>query len=77
MAQADTQSVLETLHSLIDSGTNVGATQLTEFCVQFEAAIRENNLASCHSILSRLIETHRAVSADVEEIYPNCRLRVL
>jgi signal transduction histidine kinase/DNA-binding response OmpR family regulator len=77
MAQGDAQAVVETLHSLIDAGTNVGAAQLTELCIQFEAAIRENNLTGCHSILSRLIEAHRAVSMDIEETYPACRLRVL
>ena len=76
-AAADAPSVLEALHRLIECDTNVGATQLTELCFQFEAAIRENNAAGCQSILSRLMEAHRAVSADMEETYPGCRSRVL
>jgi HPt (histidine-containing phosphotransfer) domain-containing protein len=76
MAESDAPSVLETLHRLIECDTNVGATQLTQLCSQFEAAIRENDAAGCQSILSRLMEAHRAVSADMEETYPGCRSRV-
>jgi CheY-like chemotaxis protein/HPt (histidine-containing phosphotransfer) domain-containing protein len=76
-AAADAPSVLEALHRLTECDTNVGATQLTELCFQFEAAIRENNATGCQSILSRLMEAQRAVSAEMEETYPSCRSRVL
>lgn len=75
--QADAPGVLEALHSLIECDTNVGAAQLTNLCSQFESAFRENNLAAYESLLPRLIEAHRTVSADMEETYPACRLRVL
>jgi CheY-like chemotaxis protein/HPt (histidine-containing phosphotransfer) domain-containing protein len=77
MAQADAPGVLQTLHSLIECNTSVGAALLTNLCFQFESAFRENNLAGCDSLLARLIEAHRAVSADMEETYPACRTRVL
>jgi response regulator RpfG family c-di-GMP phosphodiesterase len=77
MAQADAPAVLETLHSLIECDTNVGAAQLTNLSLQFESAFRENNLAGCDSLLSRLIEAHRAVSTEMEDMYPACRSRVL
>ena len=54
---------------------NLGAAQLVEVCSHLEAALPKSSSEGCVALLSQLMDTHRSVVNELDEMYPAFRLR--
>jgi two-component system, sensor histidine kinase and response regulator len=67
LRRSDSQTALETIVALADSSANMGARHLSELCSQLA---HRKPLEDGDPMLSDLVEAHRTLTRDMEEIYP-------
>ena len=72
---ADSSGAIETLHNLVDCSANVGAVRLAEICTRLESAIQRNGPQDCSTGLAHLADVYKSIAAELEEIYPMCRVK--
>jgi len=71
---ADSSSAVETLHNLVDCSANVGAVRMAEICTRLESTIQRKGPQDCANGLAQLAEVYKSIAAELEEIYPMCRM---
>jgi two-component system, sensor histidine kinase and response regulator len=67
LRRSDSQTALEMIEALADSSANMGARHLSELCSQLA---HRKPLENGDSMVSELVEAHRTLTRDIEEIYP-------
>ena len=67
LRRSDSQTALELIEALADSSANMGARHLAELCSRLA---NRRPLEDGDPMLSELVEAHRALTRDIEEIYP-------
>jgi hypothetical protein len=67
ISRSDPEAALEMLEGLVNSSANVGATRLMELCSKF--ANQRGPLEDCAPVLSELVEAHRNITNELQDMY--------
>jgi CheY-like chemotaxis protein/HPt (histidine-containing phosphotransfer) domain-containing protein len=72
---SDVKRATRMLHEMLDSSANVGAAHIVEVCSLLRTAMPTSSTEECMVLLSQLVEAHRSMVNELDEIYPAFRLR--